>query len=77
MTVIEGSLEGHGTVLNALIERLGKVERQTEATRRKVYRDEEPASGSDKQAELPGQEQAPLDLSKVQPGDLVGPEYIK
>lgn len=66
LAVIEGSLERHHQFLEAIADRLVKVEKMAEATRRKVYRDgEEPAP------EATAGEPAPLKLEDLQPGDIV------
>lgn len=54
------------------------MEKKAENTRRKVYRDEESASAPGKEAAvLPGKEPALINLENVQPGDLVGSDYLK
>ncbi len=66
LAVIEESLESHKQFIEAIAGRLVQVEKKAEATRRKVYRDEEEPVPTDQQ------ETAPLPkIDDLQPGDIV------
>lgn len=74
LTVMEESITSHMELLGEIVNRLREVEKKAEATRRKVYRDEEPAGEGQK----PDGEQAPLpDFSKVGPGEIVPQDYLQ
>ena len=66
LAVIEESLQSHDQVLHQVVDRLREVEKKAEATRRKVYRDnEEPVPEEEKEkVETPS-------LDNLQPGDIV------
>ena len=77
LSVIEESLAGHDTILHTVVDRLVLVEKKAEATRRKVYRDEEPPAVPDQAP--PGPEvgkPAPVSSENIKPGDPVGPDYL-
>ncbi|GAI71654.1 unnamed protein product, partial [marine sediment metagenome] len=68
LAVIEESLGSHKQFIEAIADRLVQVEKKAEATRRKVYRDEE-GSGSP----TPTGEPEPVQIPELQPGDIVPP----
>ena len=70
LAVIEESLAGHEGILHTIVDRLVVVERKAEATRRKVYRDEEEPAPTDQQEAAPA-----VSLDNLQPGDIVPPGF--
>lgn len=71
LSVIEASLTGHEQIINTIVDRLVQVEKKAEATRRKVYRDEEGSVSP-----TPTGETEPVQAPKVedlQPGDIIPP----
>lgn len=68
LSVIEESLTSHDQVLHSLYERLGVVEKKAEATRRKVYRDDEGPAPADQQEAAPA-----VSADALGPGDYVPP----
>ena len=68
LSVIEESQAGHEAILHTIVDRLVVVEKKAEATRRKVYRDEEEPAPTDQ----PGVPPSPA-AEELGPGDIVPP----
>jgi len=70
LAVIEESLAGHEQILHTIVDRLVIVEKKAEATRRKVYRDEEEPAPKDQQEVAPA-----VSAEELQAGDIVPPGF--
>ena len=66
LAVIEESQAGHEQILHTIVDRLVLVEKKAEATRRKVYRDDEEPAPKDQQEPAPA-----VPAENLQPGDIV------
>ena len=68
LAVIEVSLTGHEQILHTMLDRLGVVEKKAEATRRKVYRDEEGPAPTNLEEAAPV-----VKAEELQAGDIIPP----